>query len=479
MSAVIESTLPTQDPAAGMQAILARQSESFLAELPVSARSRIERLDRVLKLLTTHDADLCEAMNRDFGQRPAMLSRFTDVASSVGAVKHARKHLRQWMKPRASRVRFPLGLLGARATLQFQPKGVVGIISPWNFPVNLAFVPLADALAAGNRVMIKPSEYTPHTSELMAELVARYFKPEEVAVFPGGSETGIAFSRLPFDHLLFTGSTTVGHHIMRAAAENLTPVTLELGGKSPAVIAPDADLEKSAGRIVLGKLLNAGQVCLAPDYVLAPRARVPALVEQLKRAYFQMYPDGPASPDYTSIIDQRQLDRLQDYLAQARDHGVEIITLGEAAGDRRLPLSLLMDPDDSLEVMKDEIFGPLLPIKGYDSLDQAVAYINAHPRPLGLYLFGGGADQRRQVLDRTISGGVTLDDVIFHVSAEELPFGGIGASGMGAYHGEIGFQTFSHAKAVYRQSPLNMGKLLGLAPPYGKRLKQVVDWDMK
>jgi coniferyl-aldehyde dehydrogenase len=351
---------------------------------------------------------------------------------------------------------------------------VVGIISPWNYPVQLALLPAVAALAAGNRALIKPSEITPSTSALLATLVARYFSPGELAVVSGGADIGAAFARLPFDHLLFTGSTQVGRTIGLAAAENLTPVTLELGGKSPALIHANADLPALSARLAIGKLLNAGQTCIAPDYVLIPGQRAEALVQALQRAVARLYPAPIDNRDYTSIIDERHYSRLTALLDDARAKGARVIELGgsngsASGGARRVPPTLVLDVSDAMAVMQQEIFGPILPIETYTTLDQAIERINARPRPLAMYMFGGSAAERRRVLERTIAGGVTLDDTLWHFSNENLPFGGVGASGYGAYHGERGFLTFSHQKPVFAQSRATPGRLL--YPPYGERFE--------
>jgi coniferyl-aldehyde dehydrogenase len=347
---------------------------------------------------------------------------------------------------------------------------VVGIIAPWNYPVNLALCPLVAALAAGNRVMLKPSEHTQRTSELLATLLAELFPQEQVAVLLGGPEVGAAFTTLPFDHLFFTGSTAVGQRVMQAAAQNLTPVTLELGGKSPCVIAPDADLAQAAMRIATGKLFNAGQTCIAPDYVLAPRESVEAFISAYQAAVKKLYPTLQANLDYTSIATDRHYARLTAALSDAREAGARIVSIdaGEAdlAARRKIAPTLLIEPADDLNLMQEEIFGPILPVKGYDRLDDAIAYINARPRPLALYYFGASAEGRDRVLARTHSGGVTVNDALSHFVVEELPFGGVGASGMGFYHGEDGFLAFSHRKAVFLQGPVD-GKRF-LRPPYGK-----------
>ncbi|MDX1569462.1 MAG: coniferyl aldehyde dehydrogenase [Xanthomonadales bacterium] len=470
------------DPGQAMQAILQAQRDAFHRELPVEIGARADRLDRGIDLLTRHQDELTAAMSEDFGHRPELLSKFVDVVSSVNAMKHAKAHLKKWMRRERRKVRFPLNLLGARAWLEFQPLGVIGIISPWNFPVNLTFSPLASALAAGNRCMIKPSEYTPKTAEVMRQLVDEYFSAEEVWVVTGGREVGQAFSQLAFDHLLFTGSTEVGRHIMRAAADNLTPVTLELGGKSPAILGRDVDLQRAARRIVIGKMMNAGQVCLAPDYVLVPEGRRDAFVAAMRTSAEALYPTAHGNEDYTMIVDQRQADRLAGYLRELDGSDTEILPLqdlGDDASDRRMPLTLVIDPPEDVALMREEIFGPILPVKSYGTIDEAIDYVNSRSRPLALYYFGDDTEERDRVLGRTISGGVTLDDVVFHVAVEDLPFGGIGASGIGAYHGQDGFRRFSHAKAVFKQPKLDVTGLIGAVPPYGDRLKRLMDWDLR
>jgi aldehyde dehydrogenase (NAD+)/coniferyl-aldehyde dehydrogenase len=329
--------------------------------------------------------------------------------------------------------------------------------------------PLAGALAAGNRVLLKPSEFTPATSALLADLIGETFSHDHVSVVQGGPEMGIAFSRQPFDHLLFTGSTAVGRKVMQAAAENLTPVTLELGGKSPALVAPDANLKRAADDIVYGKLLNAGQTCIAPDYVLIRRSDRDRFVELLRSTVDKRYPATASNPDYTSIINDQQFDRLNGYLNEAKSGGATIVPLSSSDTDartRRMTPCAVLDPPDSLRLMQDEIFGPILPIRSYDSINQAVDFINAHPRPLALYLFSGSDRTIEDVLERTVAGGVCVNDTLVHIVAEELPFGGIGFSGIGHYHGKAGFDTFSHLKPVFRRHGIGIGVML--RPPYGK-----------
>ena len=469
-----------------MLALLDRQREDYLKQGVVSAATRRDRLERAVSLLMAHQDRLVEAMSSDFGHRSAHQSLFTDIAGSVGPLRHAQKHLEKWMRPEKRKAGpFPLNLLGAKARVDYQPLGVVGVISPWNFPVNLTFTPLAGILAAGNRCMIKPSEYTPETSAVMAEIFPTVFDELEIAVVTGGPQTGADFSSLPFDHLLFTGATSVARHVMRAAAENLVPVTLELGGKSPVVVGRSADMQKTTDAIMTGKMLNAGQICLAPDYVFVPDDRLDEFVESSARSVEKMFPTLLDNPDYTSVVNQRHYERLTGYIAEAHDKGANVVEINPANEDFRqqphhkIPPTLIVNPDESLQVMQDEIFGPVLPVKGYGRLEDSIDYINHHPRPLGLYYFGTDRAEESKVLNHTTSGGVTVNDVVMHVAQEDLPFGGVGPSGMGAYHGLDGFRTFSHAKAVFSQSKVNVAELAGLRPPYGEKMLKMVRQQMR
>lgn len=463
-----------------MRDLLDAQRAAFMAEMPVGNAVRKDRLRRAIAMLRDNAARFCDVLSEDFGHRSRDQSMLTDVAASVAPLQHAIKHLDRWSRAEKRPVRFPLGLLGARAWVEYQPKGVVGVISPWNFPVNLVMGPLAGVFAAGNRAMVKTSEYTPAVSTLFEELCPRYFAAEELAFVSGGPEAGQAFASLPFDHLIFTGATGIGRHILHAAADNLTPVTLELGGKSPAIVGRDADLAKAADRIVTGKMMNAGQICLAPDYLLVEQSREREMIEALTSAARAQYPRLLDNPDYTAVINDRHHRRLVDWIDDARAKGAEVIEVNPAGEDfarsnaRKLPLTLIAGATDDMTVMREEIFGPVLPIRRYGRIDDAIAEINRRDRPLGLYYFGPDASERRRVLDRTISGGVTIDDVVFHVSAEDLPFGGIGPSGMGAYHGVDGFRTFSHARAVFKQAKLDIAKLAGLKPPYGDATRRTI-----
>lgn len=469
-----------------MQAILERQKAAHLRDGEASAELRIERIDRCIRLLRENRTAIEDAVNADFGSRSREATAFTDIAGSIGPLKHARDHLRKWMKPeRRKTTPAILGLFGAKAEVRYQPKGVVGVISPWNFPVNLTFGPLAGILAAGNRAMIKPSEFTPATSELMKTMFARAFSEDEIAVITGGPEVGEAFSKLAFDHLIFTGATSIARHVMRAAAENLVPLTLELGGKSPVILGKSADVDVAAARIMNGKTLNAGQICLAPDYVLAPHDRMDAFVEAARTSVSTMFPTLKDNPDYTSIIAQRHYERITGYIEDARAKGARIVELKPDGEDlsqqehRKIAPTLILEPSDDMKVMQEEIFGPVLPVKTYRTLDEAIGYVNTRDRPLGLYYFGDDAAEREKVLTSTTAGGVTVNDVIMHVAQEELPFGGVGPSGMGSYHGADGFREFSHRKAIFSQIKKDIGPLKALRPPYGPGIRKYLDGQFK
>ena len=469
-----------------MQAILERQRAAYLAEGVVSSQTRIDRLERAVQVVKKHQKTFVKAMNEDFGHRSEHQSLFTDIASSIGPLRHAQQNLKRWQKKDKRKVTpGVLALLGARAWIEYQPLGVVGVISPWNFPVNLTFTPLAGVLSAGNRCMIKPSEYTPATSAAMAVGFAEEFDEEEIAVITGGPQTGADFSGLAFDHLLFTGATSVAKHVMRAASEHLVPVTLELGGTSPVIISPKADMAPTTDALMAGKMLNAGQICLAPDYVFVPRNRMSEFVESSKRSVAKMYPTLLDNPDYTSVVNERHFQRINGYVDEARERGVEVVEINPANENfgqqsaHKIAPTFLIDPPEDSAVMQEEIFGPVMPIKSYDSLDETMDYVNSHERPLGLYYFGTDQQETDQVLGNTTSGGVTLNDVVMHVAQEDLPFGGVGPSGMGSYHGEDGFRTFSHAKAVFKQATFNPAEKLGLRPPSGEKIMGLLKTQIK
>lgn len=468
--------------ASEMGALLEKQKKAHLRDGIPSADVRIDRLDRAIGLLVDFQQEIEDTLMEDFGHRSKDATRFTDVSSSISALKHAKKHVRAWMRPDKRKTELPF-FLGAKAEVQFQPKGVVGIISPWNFPVNLTFAPLAGVFAAGNRAMIKPSEFTERTSALMERMFQQAFSEEEVAVITGGPDVGASFTALPFDHMVFTGATSVAYHVMRAAADNLVPLTLELGGKSPVVLGRSADLEKAAKRIMNGKTLNAGQICLAPDYAFVPKEKMGEFVGYATSSVEKMFPTLKDNDDYTSVVNQRHYDRLQGYLQDAKAKGAEIVEINPADENfsqqphHKIPPTLVLNPTDDMDVMKDEIFGPIMPIKAYSDTREAVDYINSHDRPLGLYYFGEDTAEKEMVLNNTTAGGVTVNDVIFHVAQEDLPFGGIGPSGMGSYHGKDGFLEFSHKKSVYSQTGSEL--LAIVRPPYGEKFRKQIQGMIK
>ncbi len=459
---------------ASLASLLEAQRGAHRAHPFPSRAERVDRLRRLGEMTERHQQALVEAIAADFGHRSGQETRLTDLLMVGAAIRHAMRHLGGWMKPR--RAHTALHFLPGSNRLVRQPLGVVGVIAPWNYPYQLAIGPALAALAAGNRVMIKPSEYTPRFSALLQEIVAAQFDAAELTVVTGGVEVAQGFSALPFDHLVFTGSTATGRHVALAAARNLTPVTLELGGKSPAIVDPSADIAALARSLAFGKLLNAGQTCIAPDYVLVHRSQRDALVAALTRAARQMYGERADNPDYTAIINATHYARLQSLVDEAVQMGARAVTptfQAPGAGTRKFPPTLLLDTQPGMRVMQEEIFGPVLPVVTYDGdVGEAIAYINARDKPLALYWYGRDARSRDRVIEGTVSGGVTVNDCIWHFAQESQPFGGVGASGMGAYHGEWGFRAFSKEKPVFQQARLNgMGLLY---PPYGKTFERMV-----
>jgi len=455
------------------------ESRAALAE-PVAQRRR--RLALLEQMVNEHASQFADAVNADFGGRGAALTEVADFVVLRATIKDLQRNLVRWSK--TQRVRTPIYLQPARARIMRQPLGVVGIIGPWNYPFQLTLGPAATALAAGNRVMLKPSEITPRTSATMAELVARYFSDDEFAVIPGGADVAATFTALPFDHLFFTGSTSVGRKVAQAAAANLTPITLELGGKSPCIVDSSCtDLDDAARKIAHGKLLNAGQTCIAPDYLLLPRTFEHVFMDAYRRAVGQLFPQIEGNRDYAAIVSDRHRERLQALLADAQAHGGRIEDVGPEPGassvapDRRMRPVMVFGAHAGMRLMQEEIFGPVLPVRLYDHPEEITALINAGPRPLALYWFGNDARAQEKVLQRTVSGGVTVNDTLLHVAHEGLPFGGVGESGMGAYHGETGFLRFTHQKSVLLQSRWAQSQLL--YPPYGPRFQRVMRWIRK
>ncbi len=463
-----------------MKTLFDQQRAAFAQDSFPDLAARLDRFARLNALMEKHEERMAQAISADFGQRSRHETLIAESFITLSDIAHTQKHLKRWMKPR--RVATAMHFLPGSSRIIPQPLGVVGIISPWNYPLQLAIVPAVAALAAGNRVMIKPSELTPRFSDLLGEILAERFARDECAVVTGDADVAREFSSLPFDHLFFTGSTAVGRHVAVAAGANLTPVTLELGGKSPAIVGADADIPAAAKKIASGKLLNAGQTCIAPDYVLLPHASFDAFAHAYAEAVAQLYPTLENNPDYTSIVNPRHYARLQGLIADARGKGArffEVNPAGEAADPqtRKLRPTILSQVNDSMSVMQEEIFGPVLPVVGYDSMDAAIAYVNARPRPLALYYFGHNAADTQRVLRETTSGGVTLNDTLLHLAQANLPFGGVGPSGSGAYHGDYGFKLFSKEKPVFSQSRFSGSALL--FPPYGKFTETMLYWMKK
>jgi coniferyl-aldehyde dehydrogenase len=440
-----------------------------------SVETRRDRIDRLIHLLTSHHRELVDALREDYGGRSPLQSLVSDIVSLIPVLKRTRKQLARWMRPqRKSGLLF--ALLGGRISIEWEPLGVVGIVSPWNFPINLTSQPLGAALAAGNRVMIKLSEVTPETGALFCRLLAREFDGDEVSAVVGGPELSTEFCRLPFGRLFFTGSTAVGRRVMCAASENLVPVTLELGGKSPVVIGAGADLERAARTLIFGKTLNLGQYCIAPDYLFLPRGAEQRFVDAARRAFGSMYP-SIAHEDLSWIINEHHAKRLELLLDDARKRGARAVSLSDehpetARLGRRIAPTLLFDTNDEMEISRQEIFGPLLPVRLYDRISDVIDYVNARPSPLAAYYFGKDDEACRSFVERLRCGGITINDIMLHGGLEDVPFGGVGESGMGAYHGRAGFETFSHAKPVFR-SPRPFTPFL--APPYGARAKKFIE----
>ena len=465
-----------------MQHTLEKQKIQSRRQIYPSLSMRIDRLDRMLDMMLEYQTQIPKALSEDFGHRPEMLTKFAELAATFDSIHFIKKNLKSWMKPERRKATPPFNLFGAKAYIQYQPVGVVGIISPWNYPFNLTFGPLAVVLAAGNRAMIKPSEYTPRSSSLMKSMINKYFDVDEVEVFPGDASVGQEFSSLHFDHLLFTGSTSVAKKVMEAASKNLVPVTLELGGKSPAIIGESADLKKASDRIWNGKLMNAGQTCIAPDYVYVKEEVLGDWMEATNNSISLMYPSIFDNDDYTSVVNEGHYARLDGYIEDAKNKGADVIEINpsnesEKSHNKMMPTIILNATDDML-VMQEEIFGPIMPVKTYNQIDEVVDYINLHERPLGLYYFGNKKSEEEFVMSNTVSGGAALNDVIFQFIQDDLPFGGIGPSGMGNYHGIEGFRTFSHARGVYKQTSFETVLKL-MRPPFGKLVDQIVSTKIK
>jgi coniferyl-aldehyde dehydrogenase len=459
-----------------LTARLAAQRAAFSRGAP-DPRSRIRSLRALRDAVRARREEFVRAISEDFGGRARQETLLLEVFLVVDTIHHAIRHLPQWVRPRPAAAGWQF--LPGRNRVIYQPLGVVGVIGAWNYPLLLSVSPLVSALAAGNHIMLKPSELAPRTADLLARLMADLFPPEYVAVVTGGPETGAAFASLPFDHLLFTGSTRVGRLIMRSAGENLTPVTLELGGKSPALLHPDFPVRTAAARIMAGKLYNAGQTCIAPDYVLVHADAREEFVRRASEAAAAMYPTLVANPDFTRILNRDHYRRLRALVEDARSKGAQVLEVNPAResadeDNRVFPPTFLWNVGDAMTVMREEIFGPVLPVVVWRSLDEAIEYVNSRPRPLALYYFDHNSRRVESVLARTVSGGVTVNDTLLHIAQNDLPFGGVGPSGMGCYHGFDGFETFSKKKGVFLQS--RFATLGLLRPPYGALARRVTDF---
>jgi coniferyl-aldehyde dehydrogenase len=464
-----------------MSDALLAQKKHFIKEGPPPLELRVDRLNRLKTLIMDNRYDFIEALNSDYGNRSKEASIMTDAYSIIPDLNTAIKNIKKWTKADKRSANFPFGFFGARAYVNYEPLGTVGMISPWNFPVNLSFGPLAAIFAAGNQVMHKPSELTPLTASLIKDLCDKAFDENEFATFLGGPEVGEAFTKLHFDHLLYTGSGNVGKHVMQSAAENLVPVTLELGGKSPVVIGDSADLKSSAKRIMFGKTLNAGQICLAPDYVIIHKDKKEEFITEAENAIKGFYPDIKDNEDYTSIINERHYNRINSLIEDAKEKGANVHQINPSNEDftqqefYKIPPTIITNTSDDMRVMNEEIFGPVLPVLEYENIDDALSTINAKDRPLGLYYFGTDKKEESEIINKTSSGGVTVNNVIGHIQQTDLPFGGVGPSGMGRYQGYDGFKNFSNHRAVYKDVGFKFDKLFdGIRPPYKGNIEKLL-----
>ena len=461
------STAPEQ-----LTSLLAAQKKAFVGAGHVSAELRRERIQRVIELLVRFQQPLVEAMDADFGGRPQGFSLMNDVLGSLASLKYARDHLEHWVADEPRQVFAPYDQLGAKAWVMHQPKGSIGILGTWNAPLFTLLSPLACVLAAGNRAILKPSEVVPRTADVLVGAFAELFDPLEIAVVTGDAELAQVFTAQAFDHLVFTGSTAVARSVMRNAAQNLVPLTLELGGKSPVIISRSADLAKAAFSIAVAKANNGGQICINPDVVYVPREQMEDFLGLLGAAYSELLPATDANPDVVAVVNDRHLQRIEGYVQDALQRGARVERFPRAlevdALTRRRPLQVVINPPRDSLILQEEIFGPALVLLPYEQLDRALADIHSRERPLALYYFGQSEEEQRHVLQNTISGGVSINDVMMHAALHDAPFGGIGASGMGHYHGREGFLEFSHMRTVYKAAAHDPRREWGLLPPYGE-----------
>jgi len=461
-----------------LEALVELQRSMFRAEGEVTYSTRIDRLKRLKALIVENKIEFAMTTKREFGgARSYEFSLFSEFASKVEAIDYSMKHLKEWMKPEKRKTNKPMNFLGGKSQVRYFPKGVVGIISPWNLPFGLTVAPLTSALAAGNRALLKPSEFVPETAALFAEVVPKYFPEDEVAVVTGGADISQRFAELPFDHLLFTGSTNIGAKVMQSASKNLVPVTLELGGKSPVIIGRSAKLDLAGTRLTFGKLLNGGQLCLSPDYVAVPDELEEQLIARVIQEAQSMYPNITENEDYAGIINERHFGRLQSYIDDAVAKGAKLTIVGAdktraSEDNRRMPLHILQHVNEDMLVMHEEIFGPILPVMTYSDVAEVPSMIEPRRNPLAMYYFGKDKREQEYLLSHVQSGGVCINDIILHYVQEDLPFGGIGASGMGAYHGPEGFRAMSHARAIYSQTMIDVLPIIGARPPFGEKFRK-------
>ncbi|MDC0052877.1 coniferyl aldehyde dehydrogenase [Gammaproteobacteria bacterium] len=468
------TTLDTQN----LEALVELQRSKFRAEGEVTYATRIDRLKRLKALIVENKIEFAKTTKREFGgARSYEFSLFSEFAGKVEGIDYSMKHLKEWMKPEKRKTNKPMNFLGGKSEVRHFPKGVVGIISPWNLPFGLTVAPLTSALAAGNRALLKPSEFVPETAALFADVVPKYFANDEVAVVTGGAEISQRFAELPFDHLLFTGSTNIGSKVMQSASKNLVPVTLELGGKSPVIIGRSAKLDLAGTRLTFGKLLNGGQLCLSPDYVVVPNELEEQLIARVVQEAQSMYPNITENEDYAGVINERHFARLQNYIDDAVAKGAKLTIVGAdktraSEDNRRMPLHILQNVNEDMLVMHEEIFGPILPVMTYSDVAEVPDMIEPRRNPLAMYYFGKDKSEQEYLLSNVQSGGVCINDITLHYVQEDLPFGGVGASGMGAYHGPEGFRTLSHARAIYSQTMIDVLPIIGARPPFGNKFRK-------
>ena len=461
-----------------LEALVELQRSKFRAEGEVTYSTRIDRLKRLKALIVENKTEFAETTKREFGgARSFEFSLFSEFASKVEGIDYAMKHLKEWMKPEKRKTNKPMNFLGGKSQVRHFPKGVVGIISPWNLPFGLTVAPLTGALAAGNRAILKPSEFVPETAALFAEIIPKYFSEDEVAVVTGGADISQRFAELPFDHLLFTGSSSIGAKVMQSASKNLVPVTLELGGKSPVIIGRSAKLDLAGTRLTFGKLLNGGQLCLSPDYVVVPNELEEQLIARVVHEAQSMYPNITENEDYAGVINERHFARLQNYIDDAVAKGAKLTIVGAnktraSKNNRRMPLHILQNVTEDMLVMHEEIFGPILPVMTYSDVAEVPDMIEPRRNPLAMYYFGKDKREQEYLLSHVQSGGVCINDITLHYVQEDLPFGGVGASGMGAYHGPEGFRSLSHARAIYSQTMIDVLPIIGARPPFGEKFRK-------